>query len=77
MSQLDKKSHNCSACHGCQYAGNRHGGWCYMFEHAPDNLPCSQHDCFSLEREIASAIIRKNPGLLTAMVFNELDRQRH
>jgi hypothetical protein len=39
----------CSACDGCQW--QREGsqdGWCYMFQSAPDQLPCAQHDALGV-----------------------------
>jgi hypothetical protein len=66
-------AHNCDGCLGCQWADKHSGGWCHQFKHAPEKLPCAQHDCFAMEREITSAMIRKNPALVTFMVMDALD----
>ena len=68
-------AHNCDGCRGCQWADKHSGGWCHQFKYAPENLPCAQHDCFTVEREITSALIRKNPAILTMMVMGAIDSQ--
>lgn len=69
-------AHNCDGCRGCQWRNQAASGdWCGMFSDAPDNLPCAQHDCFALEREITTALIRKNPALLTMMLMGVIDSQ--
>ena len=45
------------------------GDWCYMFQRAPDRLPCTQHDKFAPERAAMASLLKKNPAILTAMVI--------
>jgi len=39
-----------------------------MFHSMPDQLPCSQHDKFKIERMAMSAMIRKCPAIIPMMV---------
>ena len=55
-------------CEGCQHRNEGEGGWCYMFQHAPDVLPCAQHDMFEAEREVVAKIVLQHPILLEGMV---------
>ena len=60
----------CSACDGCQWQREGEpGNWCYMFEHRPQMLPCTQHDKFKETRDMISAVVRKRPEILTMMVM--------
>lgn len=60
---------NCSDCDGCQWQDiGDENGWCYMFEDEPENLPCSQHDKFAVDREIFELIVKKNPIILPMIV---------
>jgi len=60
-----------SGCRGCQWRGANHGGWCYMFESEPSNLPCAQHDKFQIERDITQAFLRKHPEMLALLIQTE------
>jgi len=61
---------SCEACDGCQWQHEgQSGSWCYMFQTAPDHLPCSQHDKFKIERMGMSAMIRKFPAMIPMMVI--------
>jgi len=61
---------SCSACDGCQWQHEgSQGNWCYMFQSAPDQLPCTQHDKFDAERLAMSAMIRKCPAIIPMMVM--------
>ena len=60
----------CSSCDGCQWQHEGEAGnWCYMFQDAPENLPCSQHDKFEGERRVMGAMIRKCPAIIPMMVM--------
>lgn len=63
----------CSACNGCQWQGQPGGEWCYMFDDAPENLPCAQHDKYETERKMAAAILKKNPALFSLMAMGEFN----
>jgi hypothetical protein len=62
---------SCSACDGCQWQHEEGRGnwWCYMFPSAPNQLPCTQHDKFEIERMAMSAMIRKCPAIIPMMVM--------
>lgn len=38
-------------CAGCQWIADKPGQWCDMFRHAPEELPCTQHDQYAPIRE--------------------------
>jgi hypothetical protein len=60
----------CDGCDGCQWQHEGSGGnWCYMFQSAPDQLPCAQHDKFEIERAAMSAMIQKCPAIIPMMVM--------
>lgn len=58
----------CSSCDGCQWqAEGEAGDWCYMFQDAPETLPCTQHDKYEVEREAVTALVRKHPSILSLL----------
>lgn len=66
----DCSASRCSSCDGCQWQHEgKAGNWCYMFESAPDQLPCTQHDKFEGERRTMAAMIRKCPAIIPMMVM--------
>lgn len=59
----------CSLCDGCQWQGQREGAnWCYMFEQAPENLPCAQHDKFAIEQAVTRSLVRRRPEVLAMII---------
>jgi hypothetical protein len=62
-------AYNCDGCSGCSWAEKHSGGWCHMFKHAPDELPCSQHDKFAVEREVMNEMVRRNPAVINLLVM--------
>jgi hypothetical protein len=40
-----------------------------MFQSAPDQLPCTQHDKFEGERRAMGAMIQKYPAIIPMMVM--------
>lgn len=68
----------CDACEGCQHRNVRgpdaetaaQPQWCYMFEKAPSQLPCGQHNRYAVERKITGALLKKYPVLFGAFVIN-------
>lgn len=59
----------CEACNGCKHQNHLDDGWCYMFENAPDDLPCAQHDKFEVKRKVTCAIVGRHPVLLTGLAL--------
>ena len=61
------------ACEGCQWQRTEEpgqpGNWCYMFEKAPDPLPCGQHDRFADVRAVTQKMIKQNPALLVLLTM--------
>lgn len=55
-------------CEGCQWRSGEPGAWCYMFDKAPKELPCAQHDRFEVQREVTQAALRRHPELLSLMI---------
>ena len=66
----------CDACDGCRHRNVRGPDaesveqWCYMFENAPPQLPCGQHDRYAVERKITGALLTKYPALFGAFIIN-------
>ncbi len=66
--EKDSSASRCSSCDGCQWQHEGEAGnWCYMFESAPETLPCTQHDKYEVEREAVTAIVRKHPSILSLL----------
>jgi len=42
--------------------------YCYMFEKAPETLPCGQHDKFAEVRKMTGRLITKHPEILAMMI---------
>lgn len=57
------KAADCKNCDGCQFQNMGESGWCYLFESSPEQLPCSQHDKFEVERKAAKEMFKRNPAL--------------
>lgn len=54
-------------CKGCKH-NIPSEGFCYMFDKAPKQLPCGQHDKFSVERELTGKLLLKHPLLFFAFI---------
>lgn len=57
----------CTGCRFIQYEKDE-GNYCYMFEKAPDKLPCGQHDKFKELVKANGEILRRNPLLFAAII---------
>lgn len=55
---MTERATNCRKCDGCrhQHLGQKKD-YCYMFDVAPDTLPCPQHDRFAAERKVMGRLI--------------------
>jgi hypothetical protein len=57
-------------CKGCGHlACTERGNYCYMFEKAPENLPCGQHDKYKAQRERNGKLLLNNPSLFFAAIM--------
>ena len=58
-----------SRCDGCRHSQiPTDGGYCYMFQDPPPELPCGQHDQFEAERRVMGSLVRKHPQILAMMI---------
>lgn len=56
-------------CLGCKHSKEKdEGNYCYMFEKAPDILPCGQHDKFAEARKMTGQLITEHPEILAMMI---------
>ena len=39
-----------------------------MFLHAPEDLPCGQHDKFKTERQAMGSLVTERPDILAALI---------
>lgn len=54
-------------CNGCTHRDNAEPeNFCYMFQRAPDRLPCGQHDMYADKRRETARRFHRNPMLLAA-----------
>ena len=66
LDRYDKQKSKCGECSHLRDIVK--GNFCEMFEFAPENLPCAQHDMYAeLRKETARAIL-ENPQVLVDMV---------
>lgn len=73
MDKSTLTAESCTGCNGCKHQHARHGSdWCYMFETAPDVLPCGQHDQFKAQREATGKLLRKHPVMFIGFA-NKID----
>lgn len=56
-------------CLGCSHSEHPEGNnYCYMFQKAPEILPCMQHDKFAELRKCTGRLITDHPEILAMMI---------
>lgn len=58
-------------CFDCSHSKNPDlENYCYMFETAPNILPCGQHDKFKMERQKTGQLVAGHPEILAMMMLS-------